>query len=280
MGEMNVTNEKVETDATMESNVNAAMDENVKVNKEAGKSVVALEGLWLALDTATDAMTIAIFRDGLLVGGSTSPSERNHSNRLLPAIQELMTQLQIPMRKLSGIAVGQGPGSYTGIRIGITVAKTLAWSLRIPLIPISSLEAMAYGVVGTNDVVGVIPMINARRGRAYTAFYMNNGDSWTCQATDGIRSMEQFFEDLKAGDSSYKVILTGDVDDFLPLIASFREAWKGEVVIDERPLQASTVGELALRYGIGRAVEDVHRLLPNYTQLSEPEKNYNGTKNE
>src|SRR5690554_4295275 len=77
-----------------------------------------LEGSWLALDTATDAMTIAIFKDGQLLGGSSSPSERNHSNRLLPAIQELMTELQMTMRSLQGIVVGQGPGSYTGIRIG------------------------------------------------------------------------------------------------------------------------------------------------------------------
>jgi tRNA threonylcarbamoyladenosine biosynthesis protein TsaB len=241
---------------------------------------VELEGNWLALDTATDAMTIAIFKDGLLAGGSTSPSERNHSNRLLPAIQELIMELGMPMNTLQGIVVGQGPGSYTGIRIGVTVAKTLAWSLRIPLIAISSLEAMAYGVVGTNDIVGVIPMINARRGRAYTAFYRKNGDSWTCDVPDGIRSMEQFLDELKAGENAYKVILTGDVGAFLPLIASFREAWKGEVVVDERPLQASTVGELALRYGMSRSVADVHRLLPNYTQLSEPEKNFNGTVNE
>jgi tRNA threonylcarbamoyladenosine biosynthesis protein TsaB len=234
----------------------------------------ALKGNWLALDTATDAMTIAIFKDDLLIGESSSPSERNHSNRLLPAIQELTTELGMPMRSLSGIVVGQGPGSYTGIRIGVTVAKTLAWSLRIPLIAISSLEAMAYGVIETSETVGVIPMIDARRGRAYTAFYKNNGDSWTCTVPDGIKSMEQFLDELKAGGGGYRVILTGDVSAFLPLITSFREAWKGEVTVDERPLQASTVGVLALRHGMSRAVADVHRLLPNYTQLSEPEKNF------
>ncbi|MEX2415246.1 MAG: tRNA (adenosine(37)-N6)-threonylcarbamoyltransferase complex dimerization subunit type 1 TsaB [Paenibacillaceae bacterium] len=233
-----------------------------------------LQGNWLALDTATDAMTIAIFKDDLLIGERSSPSERNHSNRLLPAIQELTTELGMPMRSLSGIVVGQGPGSYTGIRIGVTVAKTLAWSLRIPLIAISSLEAMAYGVVETGETVGVIPMIDARRGRAYTAFYMKSGDSWTCAVPDGIKSMEQFLDEIKAGGSGYRIILTGDVGAFLPVIASFREAWKGEVTVDERPLQASIVGTLALRYGMNRAVADVHRLLPNYTQLSEPEKNY------
>lgn len=235
---------------------------------------VVLKGNWLALDTATDAMTIAIFKDDLLIGGSSSPSERNHSNRLLPAIQELTTELGMPMRSLSGIVVGQGPGSYTGIRIGVTVAKTLAWSLRIPLIAISSLEAMAYGVIETSEKVGVIPMIDARRGRAYTAFYKNNGDSWTCAVPDSIKPMEQFLDEIKAGGSGYRVILTGDVDAFLPLIASFRESWNGEVTVDERPLQASTVGTLALRYGMSRAVADIHRLLPNYTQLSEPEKNF------
>lgn len=259
-----------------------------------------LRGMWLALDTATDAMTIAMFKDGELIGGSSSPSERNHSNRLLPAIQELTAELGIPMRALSGIVVGQGPGSYTGIRIGVTVAKTLAWSLRIPLIAISSLEAMAYGVVAmsktgestatfaksdkatatsgnsvaTSEMVGVIPLIDARRGRAYTAFYKQNGDAWTCDVPDGIKSMEHFLDEIKGGGSGYSVIITGDVGAFLPLINSFRESWDGEVILDERPLQASSVGELALRYGMSRMVTDVHRFMPNYTQLSEPEKNY------
>jgi len=245
-----------------------------------------LKGVWLALDTATDAMTIAIFKDGELMGGSSSPSERNHSNRLLPAIQELTAELGLPMRALSGIVVGQGPGSYTGIRIGVTVAKTLAWSLRIPLIAISSLEAMAYGVVesrgvsvtvGTptaSETVGVIPLIDARRGRAYTALYTQNRGSWTCAVPDGIKSVEQFFEEIRGGRSGYRIILTGDVGVFLPVIESFRTRWDGEVILDERPLQASTVGELALRYGMSHVVTDVHRFMPNYTQLSEPEKNF------
>jgi len=178
------------------------------------------------------------------------------------------------MRSLNGIVVGQGPGSYTGIRIGVTVAKTLAWSLGIPLIAISSLEAMAYGVTGTKETVGVIPMIDARRGRAYTAFYKKNGDLWTCRVPDGIKAVDQFLDELKDGENGYRIILTGDVDAFMPLISSFREMWDGEVIVDGSPLEASTVGTLALRYGLSRSVADVHRFLPNYTQLSEPEKNF------
>jgi tRNA threonylcarbamoyladenosine biosynthesis protein TsaB len=237
-------------------------------------STTALQGNWLVFDTATDAMTIAIFKDGLLLRESSSPSERNHSNRLLPAIQELMVSLGLSIKELDGIVVGQGPGSYTGIRIGVTVAKTLAWSLRIPMIAISSLEVMAFGVIDESETVGVIPMIDARRGRAYTALYKKVRDSWTCVVPDGIRSMEQWLDELKAGESGYRIILTGDVGGFLTMIASFREEWKGGVVVDERPLQASTAGILAVRYGMGHAVADIHRFIPNYTQLSEPEKNY------
>jgi len=244
------------------------------MNRDIENRNAVLQGTWLALDTATDAMTIAIFKDDQLIGESSSPSERNHSNRLLPAIQELTKELDLPMRSLNGIVVGQGPGSYTGIRIGVTVAKTLAWSLGIPLIAISSLEAMAYGVTGTKETVGVIPMIDARRGRAYTAFYKKNGDLWTCRVPDGIKAVDQFLDELKDGENGYRIILTGDVDAFMPLISSFREMWDGEVIVDGSPLEASTVGTLALRYGLSRSVADVHRFLPNYTQLSEPEKNF------
>ena len=98
------------------------------------------------------------------------------------------------MRDLNGVAVGQGPGSYTGIRIGVTVAKTFAWSLRIPLIAISSLEALAYGWIGHSSTsIGIVPLMDARRGRAYTALYSKkNGVMWHCAAPDGIRSMSQW----------------------------------------------------------------------------------------
>src|SRR5690606_19462657 len=85
-----------------------------------------MTGTWLALDTSTAAMTIALVRSGEAVAKSDSLSERNHSIRLLPAVEELLASQGMKAKDLAGVAVGHGPGSYTGIRIGVTVAKMLA----------------------------------------------------------------------------------------------------------------------------------------------------------
>lgn len=239
----------------------------------------ALQGLWLALDTSTASMTIALFRDGRLLRESHSISERNHSIRLLPAIRELAASCGVKVGDLDGVAVGNGPGSYTGIRIAVTVAKTFAWSLKLPLIPVSSLEALAYGAAC--EVAGdvrVVPLIDARRGKAYTGLYGRVNGEWRCESADGVRAMESWVEEVRErfggaeAEGGNRIIFAGDVGKFAALIDGLRETWPGEVLADDRPLSAAHVGVLAGMYGMARAVPDVHRFEPNYTQLSEPEK--------
>ena len=99
----------------------------------------------LALDTATSSMTIAVLEDGQLIQQSSSNVERNHSLHLMPHIQKLLADLDMKAKDLKAVAVGRGPGSYTGVRIGVTAAKTFAWALGLDLIGVSSLEAMALG---------------------------------------------------------------------------------------------------------------------------------------
>jgi tRNA threonylcarbamoyladenosine biosynthesis protein TsaB len=122
-------------------------------------------------------------------------AERNHSIGLLPNIQELLTSLGLKAKNLKAIAVGNGPGSYTGVRIGVTVGKTFAWSLGLDLVGVSSLEAMALGgrrrwvsepttdqhVQETGQAhdasIWIIPLMDARRTQAFTAVYAARG-SW------------------------------------------------------------------------------------------------------
>src|SRR5437879_900652 len=99
-------------------------------------------GRILALDTSTAAMSIAIIEQGQLVQETHIHADRTHSLYLMPMIQELIKTVGMKLSDLSAIAVGVGPGSYTGVRIGVTAAKTLAWTLKLPIIGISSLEAM------------------------------------------------------------------------------------------------------------------------------------------
>lgn len=140
----------------------------------------------LAMDTATSSMTVAILEGGTLRKEINSHAERNHSLYLLPHVQEALGELGWSPKDLQGIAVGRGPGSYTGVRIGVTVAKTMAWALGLPVIGVSSLEAMAAGGYETwvkaapdrqtghaegSSIVWLVPLMNARRGQVYTSLH-------------------------------------------------------------------------------------------------------------
>ncbi|NOU94591.1 tRNA (adenosine(37)-N6)-threonylcarbamoyltransferase complex dimerization subunit type 1 TsaB [Paenibacillus sp. LMG 31456] len=105
----------------------------------------SINGTLLAIDTSTSSMSVALTRGGELLGELSSKAERNHSIHLIPLIQQLLSSAGIHPRELDAIAVGVGPGSYTGVRIGVTVAKTFAWTHGMDLLGVSSLEALALG---------------------------------------------------------------------------------------------------------------------------------------
>ncbi|MBW1870999.1 MAG: tRNA (adenosine(37)-N6)-threonylcarbamoyltransferase complex dimerization subunit type 1 TsaB, partial [Deltaproteobacteria bacterium] len=96
----------------------------------------------LALDTATPVTSVALLDDNQLLGQVSEPS-KNHSRTLLIAIDRLVSQLGLARHDLGAIAVGLGPGSFTGIRVGLTLAKSLSFALRIPLAGVSTLRALA-----------------------------------------------------------------------------------------------------------------------------------------
>lgn len=97
----------------------------------------------LAIDTSTLVLGVAVLEEGSLLGEVTTNLRKNHSVRLMPTIARLLEELELKVEDLDGVAVAAGPGSYTGIRIGFTTAKTIAWSRQIPLVPVSSLAALA-----------------------------------------------------------------------------------------------------------------------------------------
>jgi tRNA threonylcarbamoyladenosine biosynthesis protein TsaB len=135
-----------------------------------------IKAKWLAVDTSTSSMTVAVMEGATLLGEKNSRAERNHSMYLVPNMQQLLQSLHLRPGDLQAVAVGFGPGSYTGVRIGVTVAKTMAWSLRVPLLSVSSLEGMALGGFGRlepplDGTVWVVPLMDARRGQVYTGLY-------------------------------------------------------------------------------------------------------------
>ena len=122
----------------------------------------------LFLDTCNKNIVIGLLEDNKLIDKTVYINDNNLSEKLLPSIKELLDKNNIRVNNLNRIYVSVGPGSFTGIRIGLTVAKVMSWSLKIDIIPISSLEAIAST---DSDYNYICPMIDARRGYVYASLY-------------------------------------------------------------------------------------------------------------
>ena len=133
--------------------------------------------LILNIDTATDIAHISISKSGVILDSVTNKEQKDHGSFLQPAIQQLLKNNFISIQELDAIAISAGPGSYTGLRVGMASAKGLCFALEKPLITISSLEIIAYAAIleaGTQTAnTGVLfcPMIDARRMEVFTALF-------------------------------------------------------------------------------------------------------------
>jgi len=135
----------------------------------------------LCFDTATKSCTVGVSIDGRAEAIVESLDEGySHSEKLHGYIEEAMKQANLKMADLDAVAVGKGPGSYTGLRIGVSSAKGFAYALNIPIISIDTLQAMAAQCseqIGNDDLLA--PMLDARRMEVYTAFYNKRLESVT-----------------------------------------------------------------------------------------------------
>lgn len=161
----------------------------------------------LALDTSTSTMALALLHDRRTAAQLESQAERNHSLKLVPAMQSMMKGLGWEGSDLSLLAVGIGPGSYTGVRISVTAAKTMAWAWGKPVIGVSSLHALALSgleavregkVLDEALKIGrdwVYPLVDARRGQVYTARFRTGTDTGAVEVDDATSG--QAGQDLK-----------------------------------------------------------------------------------
>lgn len=250
---------------------------------------IAYKGKMIAIDTSTSSMTVAVTEGLQLLGSKSSFAERNHSRYLVPSMQELLQSLRLSPQQLEAVAVGAGPGSYTGVRIGISVAKTVAWSLNIPIYTVSSLEAMALGgrekyINGTATSSGewIIPLVDARRGQVFTGLYAGRGacaSGLDCLIADGIRLMEQWVEELHRYASTCdqvpsRILFVGEADKFAEEARKLEVALQGKIDgidVFNHQIDAFDVARLAYPLWHAGKNSDVHHIVPNYTQLPEAE---------
>lgn len=142
--------------------------------------------LILCIETGTDICSVGIARDGELVSLRESAEGRDHAKHVGVFVNELLSETGIAPDELDAVAVGMGPGSYTGLRIGVSFAKGLCYGLQIPLVAIGSLDALAQVAIEDNEA-GILaveawdeallcPMVDARRMEVYTRLYSATGE--------------------------------------------------------------------------------------------------------
>lgn len=124
----------------------------------------------LNIDTAVQTASVCLSQEKKILGLKINPSQKDHAAWLQPAIQELMQESQLNFQQLSAIAVSAGPGSYTGLRVGMATAKGLCYALNLPLIAINTLQIIA-AAVNDNSTDFICPMIDARRMEVFTALF-------------------------------------------------------------------------------------------------------------
>ena len=121
----------------------------------------------LSIETSTEVCSVAIHNQELLIAEKESVEAYSHAERLAPLIEEILKDNNISRKELTAIAVSAGPGSYTGLRIGISTAKGLCYALDIPLITIGTLESMLESIKDNNVSNLLCPMLDARRMEVY-----------------------------------------------------------------------------------------------------------------
>jgi len=130
----------------------------------------------LALDTSTELCSAAVWLDGALITREAS-RERGHSELILPMIEQLLQEADVPLSELDAIAFGCGPGAFTGVRLALAVAQGLGLAAGLPLLPISDLRALALRALGaTNAPARALICQDARMGEVYWACFERSGE--------------------------------------------------------------------------------------------------------
>ena len=199
--------------------------------------------LILSIETATPVCSVALHQEGKLLAQAEFHVDKVHATALTPTIGFLLQQCGLRKQDLAAIAVSKGPGSYTGLRIGVAVAKGLCFTLNVPLIGIETLEAMAWGMVPlvAKDQSLICPMLDARRMEVYCALFDASGRRLA--PTQAVVVDESFPNRMFAGSN---VVCCGDgVDKCKPILQPFRNTYVTNAVY---PLAKSVGALAALRF--------------------------------
>ena len=221
--------------------------------------------LLLAFETSAKAASVALFDETKLLGESYQNTGLTHSQTLLVMAEDLLKQCGKTAQDVTHVAVAAGPGSFTGVRIGVAAAKGFAWGAELPCCGVSTLEAMAL-TLGIYDGT-VCACMDARRAQVYNALFRVKNGEITRISDDRAISIADLGEELKAVDTP--IYLVGDGAELV------RRTLGADLILPpehHRHQRASGVGLAALRQISAGMTADANALTPNYLRLSQAER--------
>lgn len=240
-----------------------------------GPLVKPLVGTLVAIETSGASGSVALLSpDGALVerdvGRPAAEGDRpsGHGRELLPAIAALVAEAGIAKSDLGAISVSTGPGSYTGLRIGVTAAKTLAWALGCELVGVSTLEALARDAVARGVPDGtrrLVPALDARQGEVYAGIFSLEGEVVTRVSGDAAMPPGELAAELRGGDHVFGTGVARSGEG----LAIPEGATSAEGPTSPR---AGTVARLGAELLACGERTDVHDAAPVYLRASEAER--------
>lgn len=224
--------------------------------------------LILAFETSAKAASVALLDNEKLLGESYQNTGLTHSQTLMPMAQDLLKSCGYTPSQVEAVAVAAGPGSFTGIRIGVAAAKGFAWGKELNCYGVSTLEAMALNL-GIYDGL-VVPVMDARRSQVYTATFLAQEGSLRRMCEDRAISLEQLAEELKKCEKN--IFLVGDGSNLC--YNTLKDTVPGLVLPPEHRLhqRAAGVGLAAAKMIATGEPGNGAQLTPNYLRLSQAER--------
>lgn len=222
----------------------------------------------LAIESASLTASAAIITDDILTAEYTVNDRKTHSQTLLPMVDEICRMVQLDKKEIDAVAVSAGPGSFTGLRIGAATAKGMGLALHIPLLPVPTLDALAYNLWGTDALI--CPVMDARRGQVYNGLYHCREELEMVEKARAIPA-EDLIRELN--ERNERVIFLGDgvpvlreiAEQNLAVLHSYAPAHQSR----HRAASVGALGMKMLREGKSVKAAD---FVPFYLRLSQAER--------
>jgi tRNA threonylcarbamoyladenosine biosynthesis protein TsaB len=229
--------------------------------------------LVLAIDTATPGGGLAILEDSRILGVVSTRVEETYSSRLFRHLEFLLSETHLELRAMDLFAVAAGPGSFTGLRVGLAAVKGWAEVLRKPIASVSGLEAVAAQARGGPGPF--VPVLDARRGQVYAGLYQRGAQGLERRGDERVMSADEFLETLASPSGGFAPTFVTPSPELLaePLA---RSAFRGCAIERVSTALAPVIGQLGMeRARRGDVVDSLH-LDANYIRRSDAELLWKG----